>query len=64
MRLILGTVTAENSGQLPETADIGNYQPALWAGEGINSSGLTTENFVTAYKKVYLFLMSVIIIWC
>ncbi|KAI92925.1 hypothetical protein [Spiroplasma melliferum] len=51
MRLILGTVTAENSGQLPETADIGNYQPALWAGEGITPPGLTAENFVTAYKK-------------
>ena len=51
MRLVSGTITAENSGQIPEKADIGNYQPALWAGEGVNPPGLTAENFVTAYKK-------------
>ncbi|WP_425380095.1 hypothetical protein [Spiroplasma endosymbiont of Stenodema calcarata] len=51
MRLVSGTITAENSGQIPETLDIGNYQPALWAGEGINPPGLTAENFVKAYKK-------------
>lgn len=51
MRLVSGTITAENSGQIPETSDIGNYQPALWAGEGINPAGLTAVNFVKAYKK-------------
>ncbi|MBW1241743.1 MAG: hypothetical protein EIB84_02505 [Spiroplasma poulsonii] len=51
MRLISGTITAENSGQILEKDDIGNYQPALWAGEGLNPIGLTPENFVTEYKK-------------
>ncbi|MBW1241701.1 MAG: hypothetical protein EIB84_02255 [Spiroplasma poulsonii] len=51
MKVVSSTITAENSGQIPKNLDLGNYQPALWAGEGVNPPGLTTENFVKAYKE-------------
>ncbi|WP_338965723.1 MULTISPECIES: hypothetical protein [unclassified Spiroplasma] len=35
MKVVSSTITAENSGQIPKNLDLGNYQSALWAGEGL-----------------------------
>ncbi|WHQ36686.1 lipoprotein [Spiroplasma sp. SV19] len=51
MKVVSSTITAENSGQIPKNLDLGNYQPALWAGEGVNPTGLTANNFVKAYRE-------------